>query len=97
METTLTPIRRTPPAQPAEKDGALVRKGVIAIGTVCSMLVAALILVAPELVYFVPLWFLWVLVMVPVIAGYVSGNILRRRALGRPSRRMRRWIATREG
>jgi hypothetical protein len=60
------------------------------------MFVAALLVAAPELVYFAPLWFLWALVMVPVIAGYVSGNVMRRRASGRPSRRMRRWIANRQ-
>lgn len=61
------------------------------LGAVSSATVAILLLVTPDLLWFLPMWLGWTTAMVAVVAAYIAGHRLRGSV--RQSRRMRRWIA----
>ena len=66
------------------------------IGLSTSVVVAAVLAFAPELVVSMPLWAVWTVAMTGVVAVYVSGHVMRARFSGRQSRRMRRFIESRQ-
>jgi len=43
-----------------------------------SILIAAMLVAAPELLIFAPLWLLWTLVTLAAITTYIGGDALRR-------------------
>lgn len=63
----------------------------VVLGAMTSTAVAILLLVSPDLLWFVPMWLGWTIAMVAVVAAYIAGHRMRRSV--QPSRRMRRWIA----
>ncbi len=97
MDTALAPRRRTPPQAPTLDGGLLVRKAAIVIGATYAIVVAGMLIVAPDLMGYLPLWVLLGVVMVGVTAAYVSGHVLAHRYSGRQSRRTERFIASHRG
>jgi hypothetical protein len=74
----------------------LLRRTAMVIGLSTSVVVAAVLALAPELVISLPLWAVWALAMTGVVAVYVSGHVMRARFSGRQSRRTRRFMESRQ-
>jgi hypothetical protein len=62
----------------------------VVLGAMTSTAVAILLLVSPDLLWFIPMWLGWTIAMVAVVAAYIAGH--RVHSAVRPSRRMRRWM-----
>jgi cobalamin synthase len=93
MQLALLQRHSTPTRQTAKAEGTFARRSALAGGLAYTMLVVVMLVRAPELRMFAPIWILWALVVAGAIATYTAGNMLRRRTGGQ-SRRMRRRINT---
>ena len=94
MDTALAPKRQTQQTTTTPDSGLLIRKAAIVIGATYAVVVAGMLIAAPNLIGFTPLWFLLGVVMVGVVAAYVSGHVIEHRYSGRQSRRTQKFIAS---
>jgi hypothetical protein len=78
MQPALLQKHSTPTRQTAKADGTLVSRIAVAAGLAYTMLIAIMLIRAPELRMFAPIWILWTLVVAGAIATYAAGNRLRR-------------------
>jgi hypothetical protein len=74
-------------------EGNFVRRSAVASGVVYTALLAGMLLVMPELVHVIVLWFLWAVVMTVAVAAYAMGIVMRRRSDRPQSRRTSQWLS----
>jgi hypothetical protein len=84
MHTIAAQTRSTRKSYNPTADGKLVRRAAIAAAALYSILAAAGIAAAPELLNSQPLMFLWMLTMITAVATYITGHVLKQRNSDQP-------------
>ncbi len=96
METLVAPQQQTSRSS-SLPFGEYVRRSAITVGAVSSIILALALIAAPEFMELGLIWSAWGVVMLTVVAAYVSAEITQRRKSGHQSRRTRRWLGTPNG
>jgi hypothetical protein len=84
MQTTVAQTLTSPKSHTTRTNGTLVRRFAIAAATLYSIIVAATVTVAPELLRFKPLMFLWTFTMITAAATYIAGQAFTKSTSNRP-------------
>jgi hypothetical protein len=92
MQTVVAPERSDRQFQ-VLPEGNFVHRFAIASGAVYTTLLAGMLLVMPELVHSVVLWFLSAVVMTAVAGTHAAGTVMHLRSTGLASRRTRHWLS----
>ena len=91
MQTLDTRHRATPVAYESPT-GSFVRVCALGAGIGGSVLAGATMLVLPDLVPALSVWFVWTLVVLTSVLVYGVGTVAFRRSSRSQSRRMQRWL-----
>jgi hypothetical protein len=84
MQTTVAQTLTSPKSRTIRNNGTLVRRFAIASATLYSIIVAAAVTVAPELLRSEPLMFLWTFTMVAAAATYIAGQAFTKSTSNQP-------------
>jgi hypothetical protein len=92
MQTVVAPERSDRQFQ-VLPEGNFVRRFALVSGAIYTTLLAGMLLVMPELVHSIVLWFLSAIVMTAVASTHAAGIVMHRLSTGLASRRTSHWLS----